>query len=122
MSSLRGLQQPELSKRLYKLIKQQNQVVGAFEHAGKEASDVASQLSDWGESTEDEALSDISDKLAVLLSEIAEQEESFSNNLEESRVTLKSIRDTEKSVQPSRDHKQKVCTTPISSLVSLTTL
>lgn len=111
LSSLRGIQQPELSKRLFKLIKQQNTVIGAYETAGRESSGIASQLSEWGESTEDESLSDVSDKLAVLLSEIAEQEESFSQHLEDSRGVLKQIRDVEKSVQPSRDHKSKVSRT-----------
>jgi len=108
LSSLRGVQQPELSKKLYKLIKSENHVVSAYETAGKESQGVASQLSDWGEATEDESLSDISDKLAVLLSEIAEQEDVFAQNLEESRGVLKQIRNTESSVQPTRNHKAKV--------------
>jgi len=108
LSSLRGIQQPELSKKLYKLIKSENHVIGAYESAGKESQGVASQLSDWGESTEDESLSDISDKLAVLLSEIAEQEDVFAQNLEESRGVLKQIRNTESSVHPTRNHKAKV--------------
>jgi len=108
LSSLRGMQQPELSKKLYKLIKSENHVIGAYEAAGKESQGVASQLSDWGEATEDESLSDISDKLAVLLSEIAEQEDVFAQNLEESRGVLKQIRNTESSVQPTRNHKAKV--------------
>ncbi|KAF1820838.1 uncharacterized protein K489DRAFT_412044 [Dissoconium aciculare CBS 342.82] len=108
LSSLRGIQQPELSKKLYKLIKSENHVIGAYEQAGKESQGVASQLSDWGEATEDESLSDISDKLAVLLSEIAEQEDVFAQNLEESRGTLKQIRNTESSVQPTRNHKAKI--------------
>jgi len=108
LSSLRGIQQPELSKKLYKLIKSENHVVAAYEQAGKESQGVASQLSDWGEATEDESLSDISDKLAVLLSEIAEQEDAFAQNLEESRGTLKQIRNTESSVQPTRNHKAKI--------------
>ncbi|KAI7419558.1 hypothetical protein KC332_g1395, partial [Hortaea werneckii] len=108
MSSLRGMQQPELSKKLYKLIKQQNHVIGAYESAGRESQAVASQLSDWGESTEDDALSDLSDKLGVLLAEVAEQEDVFAQNLEDSRGVLKQIRNTEQSVQPSRNHKQKI--------------
>jgi len=108
LSSLRGIQQPELSKKLYKLIKSENHVVAAYEQAGKESQGVASQLSEWGEATEDESLSDISDKLAVLLSEIAEQEDVFAQNLEESRGTLKQIRNTESSVQPTRNHKAKI--------------
>lgn len=108
LSSLRGVQQPELSKRLYKLIKSQNHAISAYDQAGKESAAIASQLSDWGESTEDEALSDISDKLGVLLAEIAEQEDLFAQGLEDSRGVLKQIRNTESSVQPSRTHKLKI--------------
>ncbi|KAJ9626492.1 hypothetical protein H2203_004125 [Taxawa tesnikishii (nom. ined.)] len=108
MSSLRGLQQPELSKKLYKLIKTENHAIAAVETASKERASIASQLSDWGEETGDDAISDISDKLGVLMSEIAEQEEGFAQNLEDSRSVLKQIRNTESSVQPSRDHKAKI--------------
>lgn len=108
MASLRGLQQPELSKKLYKLIKTENNVIGAYEEAARQRGAIASQLSDWGESTNDDAVSDISDKLGVLLAEIAEQEDMFAQNLEDSRGVLKQIRNIESSVQPSRDHKAKV--------------
>ncbi|KAK4539672.1 hypothetical protein LTR36_010435 [Oleoguttula mirabilis] len=108
MSSLRGIRQPELSKNLYKLIKTENHQIGAYETAGRESQSVASQLSEWGESTEDDAVSDISDKLGVLLAEIAEQEELFAQNLEDSRGVLKQIRNTESSVQPSRNNKAKI--------------
>lgn len=108
MSSLRGMQQPELSKRLYKLIKTENHAIGAYETAGRETHSIATQLSEWGESTEDESVSDISDKLGVLMAEIAEQEDLFAQNLEDSRGVLKQIRNTESSVQPSRNHKAKV--------------
>lgn len=108
MSSLRGIRQPELSKKLYQLIKTENHAIGAYEQAGKETQSIASQLSEWGESTEDDAVSDISDKLGVLLAEIAEQEDLFAQNMEESRTVLKGIRNTEASVQPTRNHKQKV--------------
>jgi len=107
MSSLRGIQQAELSKKLYKLIKTENHQVSAYEAAGRESHSVASQLSEWGEE-QDDSVSDISDKLGVLLAEIAEQEDVFASNLEESRGVLKQIRNTESSVQPSRNHKAKV--------------
>lgn len=110
MSSLRSIKEPELSKKLYKLIKTENHQIGAYETAGRESQSVASQLSEWGESTEDDAVSDISDKLGVLLSEVAEQEDLFAQNLEDSRGVLKQIRNTESSVQPSRNHKAKVRT------------
>ncbi|KAI5209883.1 hypothetical protein E4T39_00638 [Aureobasidium subglaciale] len=108
MASLRGHQQPDLSKKLYRLIKTENHAIGAYEAAAKEQANIASQLSDWGEETGDDAISEISDKLGVLLAEIAEQEDVLAQGLEDSRGVLKQIRNTESSVQPSRDHKAKI--------------
>ncbi|KAH7091225.1 Eisosome component PIL1-domain-containing protein [Paraphoma chrysanthemicola] len=108
MASLRGTQQPELSKKLYKIIKSENHAIGAYEAAARERQGIAQQLSEWGESTGDETVSEISDKLGVLLAEIAEQEDLYAQALEEYRGVLKQIRNTESSVQPSRDHKSKV--------------
>jgi len=108
MASLRGMQQPDLSKKLYKLIKSENHAIGAYETAGRERVAIAQQLSEWGESTGDDAISELSDKLGVLLAEIAEQEDVYAQGLEEYRGVLKQIRNTESSVQPSRDHKGKV--------------
>jgi len=108
MATLRGIQQPELSKKLYKIIKTESHAIGAYDSAGRERAAIASQLSDWGESTGDDSISDISDKIGVLLSEIGEQEDLFAQNLEDYRAVLKQIRNTESSVQPSRDHKAKI--------------
>ena len=108
MASLRGMQQPELSKKLFKIIKSENHTIGAYESASRERISIAGQLSDWGEATGDDAISDISDKLGVLLSELGEQEDVFAQNLEDYRSVLKQIRNTESSVQPSRDHKAKI--------------
>ena len=108
MASLRGTQQPELSKKLYKIIKTENHVIGAHEAAAREQVCVARQLSEWGEATEDETISEVSDKLGVLMAEIAEQEDLYAQALEDYRGVLKQIRNTESSVQPSRDHKAKV--------------
>lgn len=108
MSAIKGIQQPELSKRLFKIIKTENRVIGAYETAAGERVSIAEQLSEWGESTGDDAVSDLSDKLGVLLSEIGEQEHIFVDNLEDYRSVLKQIRNTESSVQPSRDNKAKV--------------
>lgn len=108
MASLRGMRQPELSKRLYGLIKSENHAIGAHESAGRERASIAAQLSEWGEATGDDAVSDVSDKLGVLMAEMAEQEDLFAQNLEDYRGVLKQIRNTESSVQPSRDHKAKV--------------
>ena len=106
--SLRGQTQPDLSKKLFKLIKSESHIIEAYESAGRERASLASQLSEWGESTNDDAISEVSDKLGVLMSELAEQEDTFSSNLEESRGVLKTIRNTEKSVAPSRDNKAKI--------------
>ncbi|KAL9029492.1 MAG: hypothetical protein Q9196_002275 [Gyalolechia fulgens] len=108
MASLRGIQQPELSKKLFKIIKSENHVIGAYESASRERISIASQISDWGEATADDSISDISDKIGVLLSEIGEQEDVFAQNLEDYRTVLKQIRNTESSVQPSRDNKAKI--------------
>ncbi|GFF22623.1 sphingolipid long chain base-responsive protein PIL1 [Aspergillus udagawae] len=108
MSTFRGLQAPELSKKMSRLIKQENSAISAHEAAGRERVNIAALLSEWGEGTEDDAVSDISDKLGVLMAEIGEQEDNFAQSLEDYRSLLKQIRDTESSVQPSRDHRAKI--------------
>ena len=108
MASLRGVAQAELSKKLFKIIKSENHAIGAYESASRERISIASQLSEWGEATGDDSISDISDKLGVLLSEIGEQEDVYAQNLEDYRGVLKQIRNTESSVQPSRDQKSKI--------------
>lgn len=108
ISTFRGIQTPELSRKLSRLIKSENNAIGAYESAGRERCSIAGQLSDWGESTEDDCVSDISDKLGVMMAEIGEQEDQYAQNLEDSRGVLKHIRNMEASVQPSRDQRQKV--------------
>jgi Eisosome component PIL1 len=108
MATLRGMNQAELSKKLFKVIKTESHAIGAYESAGRERLSIASQLSDWGESTNDDSISDISDKLGVIMSEVGEQEDLFAQNLEDYRSILKQIRNTEASVQPSRDNKAKI--------------
>ncbi|KAK5074651.1 hypothetical protein LTR64_000856 [Lithohypha guttulata] len=108
MTTFRGMRESDLSKKLFKLIKTENHAISAYETAGRERVSIASQLSDWGESTNDDSISDLSDKIGVLLSEIGEQEDLFAQNLEDYRSVLKQIRNTESSVQPSRDNKAKI--------------
>ena len=98
----------DLSAAMYALIKTENTVVSAYENAAHAMQSVAQQLSEWGQDSEDDHISDISDKLGVLITELADVEESFASEIEESRVTLKQIRNTEASVQPSRDNRQKL--------------
>ncbi|KAL7798546.1 sphingolipid long chain base-responsive protein PIL1 [Trichoderma ceciliae] len=106
--SLRQSVQPELSRKLFRLIKSENVLTHAYETAGRERVAIATQLSEWGEQTSDEAVNDISDKIGVILSEMGQLEESYVVALDSSRNYLKMIRDTEKSVQPSRDGKGKI--------------
>ncbi|KAI2473673.1 putative sphingolipid long chain base-responsive protein [Annulohypoxylon bovei var. microspora] len=107
-ASLRGSIQPELSRRLYQLIKSSNNLVSAHETAGREREAIAKQLSEWGEQTADEGVSDVSDKVGVVLSELGAQEDAYAHGLDDARGVLKTIRNTEKSVQPSRDAKAKI--------------
>jgi hypothetical protein len=102
------MQQPDLTKRMNRIIKNENAAIGAYEKAGRERVSIAKELSDWGEATEDDAVSDITDKLGVLLAEMGDQEDSFAGYLEEYRTVLKHIRNTENSVQPSRNHRAKI--------------
>ena len=69
------------------------------------------QLSIWGEACDDD-VSDVTDKLGVLLYEIGELEDQYVDRYDQYRVTIKSIRNIEASVQPSRDRKFAV---PIST-------
>lgn len=108
MGAFQGLQQPEMSRKMGRLIKTEGDAIGAYEVAGRERISVASQLSEWGESTEDDAVSDISDKLGVLLAELGEQEDVYAQNMEDHRALLKQIRNIEASVQPTREGRAKV--------------
>lgn len=62
------------------------------------------QLSLWGENT-DEDVSDVTDKIGVLIYEIGELEDQYVDRYDQYRITMKSIRNIEASVQPSRDRK-----------------
>lgn len=79
----------------------------SMELVGRERREVARQLSIWGEEC-DEDVSDITDKLGVLIFEIGELEDQYIDRYDQYRVTIKSIRNIEASVQPSRDRKQKI--------------
>jgi hypothetical protein len=105
--NIAGATGPELSKKLTQYIKMEKNVMRAIELTAGERRDVARQLSAWGEGNEPD-ISDVTDKLGVLLFEIGELEDQFIDKYDLYRVTLKSIRNIEASVQPSRDRKQKI--------------
>jgi hypothetical protein len=68
---------------------------------------IQQQLSIWGEACDDD-VSDVTDKLGVLIYEIGELEDQYVDRYDQYRVTIKSIRNIEASVQPSRDRKLPV--------------
>ena len=79
-------------------------VMRSMELVGRERMEVAQQLSIWGEACDDD-VSDVTDKLGVLIYEIGELEDQFVDRYDQYRVTMKSIRNIEASVQPSRDRR-----------------
>ncbi|KAK9446646.1 Eisosome component PIL1-domain-containing protein [Limtongia smithiae] len=98
---------PELSRKLAQLVKMEKNVMRSIELVSRERRDVAKQLSLWGEDCDDD-ISDITDKLGVLIYEVGELEDQFIDRYDQYRVTMKSIRNIEASVQPSRERKQKI--------------
>ena len=112
---------PDLAKKLSQLVKMEKNVMRSLEQVAKERMEVAvrpprlrnpestahnaqQQLSLWGEAC-DEDVSDVTDKLGVLLYEIGELEDQYVDRYDQYRVTMKSIRNIEASVQPSRDSR-----------------
>lgn len=98
---------PELSRKLASLVKMEKNVMRSIELVARERREVAKQLSFWGEDG-DEDVSDVTDRLGVLIYEIGELEDQFIDKYDQYRITLKSIRNIEASVQPSRNRKQKI--------------
>ncbi|KAL9121412.1 MAG: hypothetical protein Q9187_002025 [Circinaria calcarea] len=98
---------PDLAKKLSQLVKMEKNVMRSMELVGRERMEVAQQLSIWGEGCDDD-VSDVTDKLGVLIYEVGELEDQFVDRYDQYRVTIKSIRNIEASVQPSRDRKQKI--------------
>lgn len=98
---------PDLAKKLSQLVKMEKNVMRSMELVSRERMEVAQQLSIWGEACDDD-VSDVTDKLGVLIYEIGELEDQFVDRYDQYRVTIKSIRNIEASVQPSRDRKQKI--------------
>lgn len=98
---------PELSRKLSQLVKIEKNVLRSMEIVANERRDAAKQLSIWGLENDDD-VSDITDKLGVLIYEISELDDQFIDRYDQYRLTMKSIRDIESSVQPSRERKDKI--------------
>ncbi|AET41156.1 lipid-binding protein LSP1 Ecym_7322 [Eremothecium cymbalariae DBVPG len=98
---------PELARKLSFFIKTEKGVMRALEVVATERRAAARQLSIWGLDNDDD-VSDVTDKLGVLIYELGELQDQFIDKYDQYRITMKSIRNIEASVQPSRDRKQKV--------------
>lgn len=98
---------PLLSRKLSSLIKTEKGYLRALEIVASERRAAAQQLSLWGSENDDD-VSDVTDKLGVLIFELAELQDQFIDKYDQYRITLKSIRNIEASVQPSRDRKQRI--------------
>ncbi|AMD22334.1 HGL006Cp [Eremothecium sinecaudum] len=98
---------PELARKLSSLIKTEKNILRATEIVANERREAARQLSLWGAENDDD-VSDVTDKLGVLIYELGELQDQFIDRYDQYRITMKSIRNIEASVQPSRDRKQKI--------------
>lgn len=100
--------QPELSRKQYRIIKNDKGLIGAYKSAGEERVEIGRQICEWGKDTKDEAIVDISSKVGHLLQEMGKLSEAYVTALEDARGHLKIIRNIEKIVQPIRNRKIKV--------------
>lgn len=98
---------PELARKLSQLVTTEKGVLRSMEVVANERRAAARQLSLWGVDNDDD-VSDVTDKLGVLIYELGELQDQFIDKYDQYRVTLKSIRNIEASVQPSRDRKEKI--------------
>ena len=98
---------PQLARKLAQLVKIEKNVLRAMEIASMERRQAAQQLSLWGLENDDD-VSDITDKLGVLIYEVSELDDQLIDRYDQYRLTLKSIRDIENSIQGSRDRKLKI--------------
>ncbi|KAH3016913.1 Eisosome core component [Aspergillus fumigatus] len=75
---------PDLARKLSQLVKMEKNVMRSMEMVARERMEAAQQLSIWGENC-DEDVSDVTDKLGVLLYEIGELEDLFVDRYDQYR-------------------------------------
>lgn len=98
---------PEGTRKISQLIKTEKNVMRATENLSIERRNAAKSLTAWGEDGEPD-VSDITDKLAVIINEMGMIDDGFIDKYDQYRMTIKSIRNIEASVQPSRNKKQQI--------------
>lgn len=98
---------PDLARKLSQLVSTEKGVLRSLEVVAYERRAAARQLSLWGVDNDDD-VSDVTDKLGVLIFELGELQDQFIDKYDQYRVTMKSIRNIEASVQPTRNRKEKI--------------
>ncbi|CCK68564.1 lipid-binding protein PIL1 KNAG_0B01170 [Huiozyma naganishii CBS 8797] len=98
---------PDMARKLSQFVKMEKNVLRSMEIVANERRDAAKQLSLWGLENDDD-VSDITDKLGVLIYEISELDDQFIDRYDQYRLTMKSVRDIEASVHPSKERKYKI--------------
>ncbi|KAK9468094.1 Eisosome component PIL1-domain-containing protein [Lipomyces arxii] len=93
---------------LGKLIKSWGPVAAHHRSAALSCRSTAHSLSSWGDQTGDDAVSDVADKFGVLLAEMANIEELYSEELEEIKRIFRTIQDVENSIRPAKSHHTKL--------------
>lgn len=104
----RNTSRSDAKHRLPKLIKIESSVIHSINAGARDRKSVAEQFCEWGKDSEDDTVETLTDMLAGLKYNLGEAEEVLAQDLEESRCTIKQVRDTMRSVQPTRDHRNKV--------------
>lgn len=104
----KSTQRANLSGKVQKIIKNTSSVVSAYEKAGRQSQSTALLLSRWGEKTDDEAVNALSDSVGIMINEIGASEETLAAQLEQARQLLKVLRNTEASIENSRNRRRKL--------------
>ncbi|KAK9355003.1 Eisosome component PIL1-domain-containing protein [Lipomyces doorenjongii] len=93
---------------LARLIKSLNPLLSHHRSAASSTRTTAHLLSSWSAQTGDDAVSDVADKFGVLLAEMANLEESYSEGIDDVKMVLKTIQDVENSIRPAKTHQTKL--------------
>jgi hypothetical protein len=88
--------------KIEKLSKATSDQYRSTELVAREQLERAFRLSDWGETTGDDEVSDITDKIGVLLAEFSDQEDNFAEKLPELLSTYSIIRKAQRAFEDSK--------------------
>lgn len=98
---------PDAARKISQLVKTEKSVMRAMEMLSLERRTAAKALTMWGEEQEND-VSDITDRLSVLIYEMGMIDDAFIDRYDQYRLAMKQIRNIEASIQPSRSKKQSI--------------